>query len=53
MIKIDADIKYLTEETIVDTCILCSSSKENIHCNDWRQKRKGKNRGDIEHLIRH
>ncbi len=27
------DIKDLTEETIVDTCILCSSSKENIYCN--------------------
>lgn len=29
MIKIDGDIKDLTEETIVDTCILCSS-KENL-----------------------
>lgn len=34
MIKIDGDIKDLTEETIVDTCILYSSSKENIYCND-------------------
>ncbi len=28
------DIKDLTEETIIDTCDLCSSSKKNVYCNE-------------------
>lgn len=28
------DIKDLTEETIIDTCALCSSSKKDIYCKD-------------------
>lgn len=28
------DIKDLTEETIIDTCLLCSSSKKNVYCNE-------------------
>ena len=30
---IKGDIKDLTEETIIDTCMLCSSSNEDVYCN--------------------
>lgn len=31
---INGDIKDLRPETIIDTCMLCSSSKETIYCNE-------------------
>lgn len=31
---VSGDIKDLTEETAIDTCMLCSFSKETIYCNE-------------------